>query len=351
MCEHSRTVAVIRSARSRFLLFARPSISLVLGVLAVFGGTGSTSAAGDVADPGPSVRLMVAGDAMLARSIGQRLRDDPDIAFAGVSGTFAKADLVMVNLECTISDRGTKWTKRFNFRAPPIAASALENAGVDIVSQANNHAVDYGWDAFSDAQTLLAAHHVSVIGAGANATAAHTPVVFWRNGLRVAFLGYLGVFTGTRGWSGYDWEATDDHPGLALARLKQIKHDVRRAKQLADVVVVYYHAGIEMDPNPTGFERAIASHAIAAGASLVIGAHPHVLQTTSRNGHTFVAFSMGNFVFDMTGPTSSDSAILDVVLTRDGVASVRAIPVVLRDGIPHKAHGSDAARIHGLLGI
>ena len=179
----------------------------------------------------------------------------------------------------------------------------LHDAGIDVVSQANNHAVDYGWKAFADAQSLLADAGRRGHRRGCERGPAHTcPVVIERNGLRVAFLAYLGVFTGTLGWSGYDWEATDDHAGLALARLRQINHDVKRAKQLADVVVVYYHAGVEMDPNPSQLERNIARVAFKSGASLVVGAHPHVLQTTSRHGHRLVAYSLGNFVFDMNGP-------------------------------------------------
>jgi poly-gamma-glutamate capsule biosynthesis protein CapA/YwtB (metallophosphatase superfamily) len=294
---------------------------------------------------------MVGGDVMLGRRIAPRVRERPDSVFRGVKSAFDRADIVMVNLECTISTRGTPWPKRFNFRAPPVAARVLHDAGIDVVSQANNHAVDYGWKAFGDAQSLLSAQGIHVIGAGADADLAHFPVVIERNGLRVAFLAYLGVFSGTLGWSGYDWEATDDHAGLAMARLKEINHDVKRAKLLADVVVVYYHAGVEMDPNPTQLERNIARVAFKSGASLVVGAHPHVLQTTSRQGHTLVAYSMGNFVFDMNGPGQTDSAILDVRLSADGVDSARAIPVMVRDGVPVRAHGADAARIHARLGL
>ena len=294
---------------------------------------------------------MIGGDVMLGRRIAPRVRERPSSVFRGVESAFDKADIVMVNLECTISTRGTPWQKQFRFRAPPVAAKVLHDAGVDIVSQANNHAVDYGWNAFADAQSYLAAQGVQVIGAGADKDLAHLPVVIDRNGLRVAFLGYLGVFTGQRGWSAYDWEATDDHPGLALARLREISHDVRRAKELADVVVVYYHAGVEMDTTPTQFERNIARVALDAGASLVVGAHPHVLQTTSRQGHTLVAYSMGNFVFDMNGAGQTDSAILDVRLSAQGVESARAIPLVIRNGVPARAHGSDATRIHAHLGL
>jgi poly-gamma-glutamate capsule biosynthesis protein CapA/YwtB (metallophosphatase superfamily) len=301
--------------------------------------------------PFGTVRLMIAGDVQLGRTIGPRMLEHPGAVFKGVKDAFDKADIVLVNLECTISDRGTPWPKMFRFRAPPIAAQVLHDAGVDVVSQANNHAVDYGWTAFDDAQALLAEQQVAVVGAGATRELAHAPVIVERNGLRVAFLAYLGVFAGAYGWSAYDWEATDDHAGLALAHLRQIRHDVKRATTLADVVVVYYHAGVEMDPRPTQLERDIARVALEAGASLVVGAHPHVLQTTSQHGHTLVAYSMGNFVFDMNGPGQTDSAILDVRLSAEGVESARAIPVIVRDGVPVRAHDADAARIHSRLGL
>jgi poly-gamma-glutamate synthesis protein (capsule biosynthesis protein) len=344
----------------------RPLLAAVIGVLALAGGPGGASATATTpartsattpartpatTSPPGTVRLMIGGDVMLGRRMVTRVKERPRSIFAGVTGAFDKADIVMVNLECTISSRGTPWQKHFRFRAPPVAAGILHDAGIDVVSQANNHAVDYGWNAFDDAQSLLAAQSIQVIGVGADADLAHFPVVIDRNGLRVAFLGYLGVFTGTRGWSAYAWEATTSHAGLALARLKEINHDVRRAKQIADVVVVYYHAGVEMDPTPTQFERNIARVALDAGASLVVGAHPHVLQTTSRHRNAMVAYSMGNFVFDMNGPGQTDSAILDVRLGTQGVVSARAIPVVIRDGVPVRARGSDAARIHSRLGL
>ena len=126
---------------------------------------------------------------------------------------------------------------------------------------------------------------------------------------------------------------------------------MKRAKLLADVVVVYYHAGVEIDPNPSQLERNIARVAFKSGASLVVGAHPHVLQTTSRHGHRLVAYSLGNFVFDMNGPGQTDSAILDVRLSADGVDSARAIPITVRDGVPVRASRADAARIHARLGL
>lgn len=296
------------------------------------------------------VRLMAAGDTMLARSIGKRLLKDVDAPFAGVSDIFAQADLVLVNLECTISTRGTPDVKTFTFEAPPISATSLQHAGVDLVDQANNHAMDFGPKALADTISLLAARGIGTIGAGATSTAARTPLIIERNGLRIAFLAYLGVFHDASGWSAFPWEATATRPGLALARLPDIQRDVAGAKRNADVVVVMFHAGLAQISTPVAFQRQLAATAIAAGASLVINASPHQLQGTHQDGATFVAYSLGNFVFDQSRGVSNDSAILDVTLSAHGVDSVRFVPILIQNGFPEPATRAAAARILRRLG-
>ena len=292
-----------------------------------------------------TLRLMAAGDTMLARTVGSRMVRDPSLPFAGVNHIFAKADVVVLNLECTISTRGSPDHKSFTFRAPPIAAEVLRNAHVDVVSQANNHGLDYGTTALADASSYLAAQGIEVAGAGLNAAQARAPVIIDQNGLRVAILAYLCYFHDSSGWSAYTWEAGPDTAGLALARKAQIRADVRSAKAQADVVVVFFHAGDALAFTPSNFQRAITNVALDAGASLVLSASPHVLQGTQRGAHTFVAYSMGNFVFDQSRHMGNDSVIVDVMLSRAGVDSVRLIPVILANAFPRPAYGADAARI------
>jgi poly-gamma-glutamate synthesis protein (capsule biosynthesis protein) len=293
---------------------------------------------------------MAAGDVMLARTVGSRMKQDPSAPFAGVTDIFDKADLVLLNLECTISTRGTREPKSFAFRARPLAAKVLKDAHVDIVSQANNHGMDYGPVAMADARELLAAQGIDVIGAGENSSQARAPVIVDQNGLRVAFLAYLGLFHDSGGWSAYPWEAGPSKPGLALARKKQIRADVRNAQEDADVVVVFYHAGDALDTTPSDLQRSLTNAALDAGAQLVISTSPHILQGTRREGKTFVAYSLGNFVFDESRNSANDSVILDVTLSKAGVDSVRLIPILMVDAFPRRATGADAARIRRRLG-
>lgn len=294
---------------------------------------------------------MIAGDVMLARSIGARVRQDPSAPFAGVSNIFAKADLTLVNLECTISNLGEPWVpKHFTFRAPPKAIQSLTAAGVDLVDQANNHGMDYGRDAYADTRQRLADAGIQVIGAGADKAQARAPVIVEQNELRIAFLAYLGVFTDTQGWDAHDWEATGGRSGVALMRKRQVVADVSAAKQQADVVVVMFHTGTEMSQTPTKLQRGVSQAAIDAGASLVVSAHPHVLQGSTRTERTLIAYSLGNFVFDRISGIATDSVILDVTLSTQGVDTVDWIPIVIRDGFPQRARGADADRIRAEVG-
>jgi len=293
-----------------------------------------------------SVRLMVVGDVMLARSIGAAAEQSgPGVVFAGVADQLALADILAVNLECTIATTGTPEHKHYKLRAPPVTADALAMVGVDVAGQANNHSLDYGPDALAETRSLLADRGISVAGAGPDRASAHAPVIIERNGLRIAFLAYVAAFSEVHGFNTKSWAAGPTTPGIAIARPSVIRANVTAALQDADLVVVLMHAGYEGFSTPSGLERRLDRAALDAGATLVVGAHPHVLQGYRLRGNHLIAYGMGNFVFDMTSGTGADSAILDVTLTRDGVSNLHWIPVRLNNGFPVLAYGADARRI------
>jgi len=300
-----------------------------------------------------SVRLMVVGDMMLARDIGTRIANEGvDAPFRKVQSIFDHADLLMGNLECVVSTRGTQQQKLYTFRAKPRSVGALRSAGFDIVGLANNHALDYGRVALGDTMSNLRKAGIQYAGAGDDVTQARAPVILVRNGLRIAFLDRVDAQLNSNEWPHLDWEATDQRSGLAYARPAELRADVRAARRHADVVVVMLHSGREYAKGPTKAQRRVVDAAIAGGASLVVSAHPHVLQVGTPSGSTMIAWSLGNFLFDGFGtvPGARDSAILDVTLTKDGVQNVRWHPVILRGGFPRPAHGTDATRILQRLG-
>jgi poly-gamma-glutamate synthesis protein (capsule biosynthesis protein) len=290
---------------------------------------------------------MAVGDVMLGWEVGRKIVNKGlDAPWTGVDEFFEQADLVVANLECVISRLGEPWpTKLIHLRTPLAAADSLVAGGIDIVSVANNHALDFGAAAFTDELSRLDAAGIRYAGGGIDATSAHQPVIVEANGLRVAFLGYVLPFSSKTSFHTRDWEAGPNRPGLAIGTPDAVAADVTAARALADVVVVIVHGGVEYSSRPIDKQRSFAAAALDAGAALVLGHHPHVLQGYIRREGSLVAFSLGNFIFARFDGKANDSAILDVEVTADGVAQLSWIPVVIQAGVPKPATGADADRI------
>lgn len=293
-----------------------------------------------------TVRLMAVGDVMLAQSIGRRIvRNGAGTPFRKVVAYFDQADLVLANLECTISRRRTAQHKDFTFRAPPAAADSLVAAGIDVVNLANNHALDFGLDAFRDTLAILDNRGVAHVGGGLDEASAHAPVIVERNGLRIGLLGYSLWFAPEAGLHMREWAAGPGAPGLAVSKPEVVAREVAALKSRVDVVVVTFHGGREYSRGPNRKAREFTAAALGAGATLVLGHHPHVLQGYRRSGGALAAYSLGNFVFDYFTGRPNDSTILDVTLSAAGVESVRWIPIVIQNGFPRPAIGSEIPRV------
>ena len=213
-----------------------------------------------------------------------------------------------------MSKRGTPVPdKRFHFRGAPAAlAAAGRFAGVDVVSLANNHTLDYGRVAFLDTLRYAHRYRIRTIGGGVDLARARRPALVALGGIKVGFLGYSDVRP-----LGFD--AGPGRPGTAPAFPDLVAADVRAARRRADVVVVYFHWGTERTFSPNGRQRSLARVTFAAGAQIVLGAHPHVQQPRRRFGTRFVAWSLGNFVFGANSPGTERTGILRLDLGRRGV--------------------------------
>jgi Bacterial capsule synthesis protein PGA_cap len=233
-----------------------------------------------------------------------------------VAPVLRRADIAIANLECSVSTRGSPVPgKEFTFRGSPSSLRAMASyAGVDIVTVANNHALDFGRLAFADTLRYAHLYGMKTAGGGRNLLAARRPAVFLRGGLRVAILGYSDVRP-----PGFD--AGSSYSGTAPAFPWYISSDVRRARARgADVVAVYFHWGIERTFTPTARQRSLAQVALDAGAKVVLGAHPHVLQPIERPRlRRIVAWSLGNFVFGANTLGTESTGILRIRLGRGGV--------------------------------
>jgi hypothetical protein len=268
------------------------------------------------------VRALVfaaAGDVNLGDRVGTAISVyGARYPWLSVAPVLRAADIAMTNLECSVSTRGSPVPgKEFTFRGAPSSLRAMAAyAGVDIVTVANNHTLDFGRLAFADTLHYARLYGMKTAGGGGNLSAARRPAIFLRGGLRIAILGYSDVRP-----PGFDAGSTTS--GTAPAFPWYISSDVRRARAgRADVVVVYFHWGIERTFSPTSRQRSLAQVALDAGAKVVLGAHPHVLQPIERPGlRRVVAWSLGNFVFGANTPGTESTGILRIRLGRAGVLS------------------------------
>jgi poly-gamma-glutamate synthesis protein (capsule biosynthesis protein) len=216
--------------------------------------------------------------------------------------------------------------KEYTFRGAPSSLAAVARAGLDAVTVANNHSLDFGVEAFVD--TLRHAHRYGLrtLGGGTLGVA-RTPSFMDAGGLRIALLAYSDVRP-----LGFD--ATPTQPGAAKADPAAIAVDVAEARQHADAVVVYFHWGNELERAPNERQRSLAAVAFAAGATVVLGAHPHVLQPIERRGRRLVAWSLGNFVFGAASPGTTSTGVLLVGLERRGVRWSELVPARIEGFTP-----------------
>ncbi len=293
---------------------------------------------------------------MLGRSIADGINQNgPLWPFEGILDVLRGGDIAFVNVESPLTAGGEPANKDFVFRGPLAGAQGLRDAGVDVVSLANNHVFDYGATGLSDTLAALRQANVSSTGAGENEAAARTAAVLERNRLRIAFLAYVNALPDSgSGFVVEDTKATAGRPGVAWLSPDAVTADVKAAKLTSDVVVVSMHTGTEYQEAPTELQVASAHAAIDAGASLVLGSHPHVLQGIERYRGGLIVYSLGNLVFDFdyidrmyAGLPSKMSGMLRVELSKTGVVGCEFVPVIVgeADGRPRAVSGAGAAPV------
>ncbi|MET0966722.1 MAG: CapA family protein, partial [Nakamurella sp.] len=252
--------------------------------------------------------------------------------------------LTIVNLETAITTGGTAEPKSFTFRAPPAALTALQAAGVDVASMANNHGADYGATGLQDTLAAIAATGFPVIGIGADDTAATAPYRANIKGVDVAIFAASQV----RDHTLQAWTATAERPGIASAFDPRLLDDVRAAAAAGSTVIVFLHWGTEYDSCPDGDQQQLAADLAAAGATAVVGAHAHVLQGAGwRSDGVYVAYGLSNYLWWRSfGNEQDDNGVLTLTIDGRAVIGEHFAPSHLADdGVPVPATGSEAQRI------
>ena len=251
-------------------------------------------------------------------------------AWSGLEGLFTGDDLTVINLECPVSDRGTIVPKEFNFRCDPAALPAARAAGVDVANLANNHSGDYGPVALLDSVTHVGGAGIVPVGIGEDATAANTPAILGVGGWTVAVLGFGGVVPAA------DWLATDGRPGMADGDdIDSMTAAVRRADEVADLVFVSIHWGVELDTEPRAEDVERAEAMIDAGADGIFGHHSHRLQPLGEHAGRPIAWGLGNFVWPRNSAEGSRSAVAQFVVEPDGSVTGCLLPAdIVSSGHP-----------------
>jgi poly-gamma-glutamate capsule biosynthesis protein CapA/YwtB (metallophosphatase superfamily) len=287
-----------------------------------------------------SVTLAFAGDVHFTGRTA-RLLSDPATAFGPVAAVLRSADFAAVNLETSVTSRGVPQPKTYHFRTTSAAFTALRDAGVDLVTMANNHVLDYGTVGLADTLAAARSARFPYVGIGADAAAAWAPYVATVKGMRIAVVGVSQVAE-----LASSWVATPSRPGEANAiDLPRTLAAVRDARRLAPTVIVFMHWGTEGQACPDPGQLSLARKLAAAGASIIVGAHAHMLQGSGWLGHTFVAYGLGNFLW-WERSYSTATGVLELTIHPHAPLTARFIPAVVSGtGQPVPEHGATARRV------
>lgn len=242
-----------------------------------------------------TIKIVLTGDLMLSRLVGKKmeLADDYKLPFLKISDVLKTADIVFGNLEGPISDKGTNQGSIYSFRANPRVVEGLNYANFTILSLANNHIWDYGKAAFLDTLKILKNNFIMTVGAGENDAQANEMVIKDIKGSNIGFLAYTMLLPKSM-------EAGPNYPGISSFNLQKISQKISevRANSTADIIFVSLHWGNEYETVPGDQQKEIARKLIDAGADVIIGHHPHVVQEYEIYKNGLIFYSLGNFVFD-----------------------------------------------------
>lgn len=293
------------------------------------------------------VRLLFAGDISLAESYGHvaalynRGGDIEQCFSTDALELMRDADIFMANYECTFTTRGTPSpNKQYTLRANPDNVKYLFDMGLDVVALANNHTYDYGEVSILDTLDTLDSVEMPYVGAGRNIEEAKKPTYFIANDMRIAFVNATQIEKldkpDTPG-------ATETTPGTFRCWNDDTVCDViREAKEVSDYVVVYVHWGEELEETIDWAQDGLAPKLADAGADLIVGDHPHILQKIDYINDVPIIYSLGNFWFN---GKNRDAGVLEVVVDDGGTKTIRFIPTYEPNMTTSVAHGEDENRI------
>ncbi len=277
----------------------------------------------------PEINLTAVGDIILSRTVGVKIKESGDnsLPFRKVSNILSQGDITFGNLEAPFYNQGELIKEGMTFKAEPEFIEGIKLAGFDVMSLANNHTKNQGSEGLLFTFNLLNQNNIKFCGAGKNFQEAHQPAILESKGKKFAFLAYTYS-------DGIDFETHlgENEPDVAFWDANQAKIDIAQAKTQADSVIVYMHAGQEYSPKPIQDQINFAHSAIDNGADLVLGSHPHWVETTEKYKDKYIIYSMGNFVFDQEWSQETKEGVIVKLKYKDNrFSQAEFIPVIIEN--------------------
>jgi poly-gamma-glutamate capsule biosynthesis protein CapA/YwtB (metallophosphatase superfamily) len=284
--------------------------------------------------------LIGVGDIMLGRSVEKRYQNR--IRIDDISEILGSGDAVFGNLEsCFGGEASPAQEKPYNMKAPDEALLAFKNLGITLASLANNHCADFGSSATAYTKTLLESRGVQSVGGFSN-QGRSVPTVLKVKSVRIGFLGYSAHI---------QREAcrAPDYSGIAPLDCDSVFNDVSLLRPHVDILIVSLHWGQEYSDRPAADQILTAHKLVDAGADIIWGHHPHVLQGIENYKGKLIAYSLGNFIFDQVRQETAPSIILQCGFRSGRITMVKCTPVIIDRYLPRHAKAGEAIAVMNRL--
>lgn len=274
------------------------------------------------------ITLLFAGDVYLSNHVlnaYDKAGGIHGVLDEGIRAEIEAADIFMVNQEFPFTERGTQAAdKQYTFRLPHDRLHLMNEMGIDIVTLANNHILDFGPEGITDSIAALNEAGIKYVGAGEDLEEAKKLEIIEVGGRKIGFIGTSRVYMAA------SWAAGENHPGVFSTYDPALPiEEIKKADELVDYLVVYVHWGVERETTPKEYQRVMGQQYIDAGADIVIGSHPHVLQPLEYYKEKPIMYSMGNFVFGSSIPSTE---LLKIEIGADDSMTVTEIPCTSSGG-------------------
>lgn len=274
----------------------------------------------------PITILLAVGDIMLSRNVSAKIEkaSDPLLPFKNFQIMLSAADLTFGNLECPLDPGDIRIREGLGFRCLTTDAAGLLASGFDVLSTANNHAFDQGLRDLEFTLDYLRSQNILPIGTRKSTDPTSTAALVVRGGIKFGFLGYS--------YSAHNDGGKTTDPHIATLDIEDLKAAAANLRKVADVVVVSMHAGTEYTKTPNQEQIDFAHAAIDAGADVVIGHHPHWIQTIEIYHNKPIFYSLGNFVFDqMWSQETREGLAVELTFEEMKLQTAKLIPIIIED--------------------